>query len=57
MIVREIKQDIEKILEGFDWFNDYEDTRNWLKHSFPEMLPLFDAGFEKWKQLNEEKKP
>lgn len=39
MIVREIKNNPDKMLENFDYFNDYEDTAQWAKHNCPEILP------------------
>lgn len=47
MIVREIKNHPE-LLNDFDWFNDYNDTRLWAIESFPEIVEKLDDGFNKW---------
>ena len=47
MIVREIVEEPE-LIENFDWFNDYDNTRSYLEYEAPEMLPEFDARFEEW---------
>lgn len=47
MIVREIKQNPE-IIDNFDWFNDYKDTRSWAVGSCPELLSRLDEAYEKW---------
>lgn len=33
MIIREILTDTDEILKTFDFFNDYQDTLNWLKET------------------------
>jgi hypothetical protein len=49
MIVREIVQDTHGILNNFDWFNDYDDTRLWLREQNKTLLiELLDAGFRVW---------
>ena len=45
MIVREIVK-YPKLLETFDWFNDYKDTRSFLVVNYPDKLPEFDAAYE-----------
>ena len=47
MIVREIK-DHPELINTFDWFNDYNDTRYWARHSCPELLKRLDGGFKQW---------
>lgn len=47
MIVREIKQD-PTLIENFDWFNDYKDTRGWAVHSCPELVEKLDEGYDNW---------
>ena len=54
MIVREIAKHPE-LLEDFDWFNDYNDTRDWALHKAPDMVPLLDEGFKKWLEKIEAK--
>ena len=48
MIVREIKDDTEKELQFFDYFNDYKDTRSWCLHNCPEVVAKLDAGYTKY---------
>jgi len=48
MIVREIKQEPEKVMATFDWFNDYKDTRSWLRYACPGILPEFDRRYKLW---------
>jgi len=43
MIVREIKEHPE-LLDNFDWFNDYKDTRSWALTEAPELVDKLDAG-------------
>lgn len=45
MIIREIKQQPE-LLETFDWFNDYKDTRRWVTRNCPELLSKMDEGYK-----------
>lgn len=47
MIVREIKKD-PKIIDNFDWFNDYSDTRAWAVHNCPELVDKLDTGYRNW---------
>lgn len=56
MIVREIKLDTFQTIHTFDWFNDYDDTRLWLKEQNETLLiELLDAGFRVWlKKRNED---
>lgn len=49
MIVREVAKNI-KLLDDFDWFNDYKDTRRWLEFSYPELLVYFDRAYEEHKE-------
>lgn len=44
MIVREIIKHPE-LLETFDWFNDYHDTRLFVEEHHPDMLPQFLAAY------------
>jgi hypothetical protein len=53
MIVREIKYKPE-LLDNFDWFNDYEDTRRWAIYSCPELVYGLDKGYEKWRKEHED---
>ena len=51
MIIREILDDPDKELAIFDYFNDYQDTRNFL--SFPkgehdDLIARLDAGEREW---------
>jgi|AntRauTorckE6833_2_1112554.scaffolds.fasta_scaffold84355_2 hypothetical protein len=48
MIVREIVNDIEYIIERFDWFNDYKDTRLYLIESKNQekIIDKMDKQFE-----------
>jgi len=56
MIVREIKADTFSTIHTFDWFNDYDDTRLWLKEQNETLLiELLDAGYKVWlKKRNED---
>lgn len=48
MIVREIK-DHPELIDNFDWFNDYQDTRNWVQRNYsPELLEKLDIGYKQW---------
>lgn len=47
MIVREIEKN-PLLLETFDWFNDYDDTLAWAKHSAPELVEKLEDGFKVW---------
>ena len=49
MIIRDIAID-HSLIESFDWFNDYKDTRRWLIHSYPCLLPRFDDAYLKSRQ-------
>lgn len=47
MIIREITKDRERVLNSFDWFNDYRDTRDYVKSlGDKETVDLLDNGFE-----------
>lgn len=48
MIVREIKENPEKELQFFDYFNDYKDTRKWCLSNCPELVKQLDAGYTKY---------
>jgi len=48
MIVREIELDPTYVINQFDFFNDYKDTRLWCVTNFPEVLPQFDLAYDKW---------
>lgn len=48
MIVREILKHPE-LIDFFDWFNDYKDTRLFLSEVDPSRLPEFDAKYEEWR--------
>lgn len=53
MIVREIVKD-RSIIDNFDWFNDYDNTRNYLQYCLKQgeidnaFLELFDQKFQEW---------
>ena len=48
MIVREIETNPE-LIDDFDWFNDYADTRNWAYDcSLSDLVEKLDAGFKPW---------
>ena len=48
MICREIKNEVQKILDMFDWFNDYQDTRDWAASAYPHILPILDSGYNRY---------
>lgn len=55
MIVREIVLEPDKVLENFDYFNDYDDTKNWLIYTnaqsyvdHDELLKRLNDGFNEW---------
>lgn len=54
MIVKEII-DHPELIEDFDWFNDYRDTKLWLKHNGPELLERFEEGHLEWLEEMTEK--
>ena len=48
MIIREIEKD-ESLLENFDYFNDYGDTRRWLEYRGKlELIVKLDRGHTEW---------
>jgi hypothetical protein len=49
MIIREIREQPE-LLDHFDWFNDYDDTRRWATHSCPNMTGPLDDGFREYQR-------
>lgn len=55
MIVREIKENPDKILSSFDWFNDYDDTRNYcMRISRPDLVTRLEDGFKVWMKKQSE---
>lgn len=49
MIVREIKQNPDSVIENFDYFNDYDDTRGYAKENCPiDVVGKLDKGFKEW---------
>jgi len=51
MIVREIVARPDLVLPKFDYFNDYKDTRNWLKGSdHLNILNSLDNGYKEWEE-------
>lgn len=44
MIIREIKDD-PSLIEKFDWFNDYTDTRAWAVGAAPDLVEKLDAEY------------
>lgn len=54
MIVREIK-DHPELMNDFDWFNNYKDTRMYIRYECPELLEAFDKGNDKfWEERAKE---
>ena len=47
MIIREIKDNPE-LINTFDWFNDYADTRRWARYNCPELIEGLDSGRRRW---------
>lgn len=48
MIIREIA-DSPELLDDFDWFNDYDDTRRWaVTAERPDLVERLDEGHKKW---------
>ena len=48
MIIRELSKN-ESLLENFDYFNDYNDTRKWLVYRKEwELMEKLDAGYLVW---------
>lgn len=48
MIVREIAEN-QELLDDFDWFNDYKDTRQWAVYAErPDLVKRLDEGHKKW---------
>lgn len=50
MIVREIKKNPKEVIEYFDYFNDYEDTMNYLESTDADqdIIDLLEIGFTQW---------
>ena len=48
MIVREIRDSPEEVIENFDWFNDYEDTRRWCIQNCTKVIKDLDNAFKIW---------
>ena len=47
MIVREIIKDCDKIINEFDWFNDYDDTLRYVRsQSHFDIVDRLEKGFE-----------
>jgi len=59
MIVRNIKEDPSAVLKCFDWFNDYNDTRNWAVHNCDDTtVKNLYAGYKEWlKKTHENNAP
>lgn len=55
MIIREIKSNPKEVLNNFDWFNDYKDTRNWAMSACPEIVVELDKGYKKWLERETQK--
>jgi len=57
MIVREI-EDQPEILNCFDWFNDYEDTKRWaVRNGHTELVKKLEEGNDAyWKSRYKSKK-
>ena len=54
MIVREIRED-ESLLDDFDWFNDFDDTRQWAYYAgHIDLVEKLDDGFTKWRKKRNE---
>lgn len=47
MIVREIVL-YPELIDSFDFFNDYEDTRQWATINAPELVPILDLKYKEW---------
>ena len=55
MIVREILKDPVGVLATFDYYNDYKDTRSWLRAGgHLHLLCSLDIGNKVWFKKNEE---
>ena len=58
MIVREIANPeyTDIVLNSFDYFNDYKDTRYWCLDNAPHLVKRLDAGMseytKKWSKRN-----
>jgi hypothetical protein len=48
MIVREIRDNPNLLIEAFDWFNDYKDTRSWAVVNCPALVDALDLGHDTW---------
>lgn len=48
MVVREIRDNPDEILKNFDWFNDYKDTRDYIRHYDLGILRRLDDGYKNW---------
>ena len=46
MIVREIKDDTDRVISDFDWFNDYKDTLAWCKNNHPDIAIKLKTGYQ-----------
>lgn len=48
MIVREIEKH-EELIDKFDFFNDYDNTRNWLVYRKNwSLIEKLDSAYRKW---------
>jgi hypothetical protein len=48
MIVREIERDGLKVLENFDYFNDYDDTIRWCRYNAKEFVKPLEDGYREY---------
>lgn len=49
MIVRELKENPDKVLQNFDYYNDYEDTKRWADYNCPDaIVQRLEAGYHRW---------
>jgi len=50
MIVREIKNNPKEVIKYFDYFNDYEDTMNYLESTDTDqdIIDMLEIGFTQW---------
>ena len=46
MIVREILTDTEKVIETFDFFNDYDDTKRWIFNRIHISSRILEVSFK-----------
>lgn len=48
MIIREIKNNPDKIIKNFDWFNNFKDTHIWAENNCPDIADRLEKAYHKY---------